>query len=693
MSPHPDRQDRLLALLEADGVGYSRLMAADPATTLAQLDAARAVFRAHIEAEGGRVVDMAGDSVLASFVTAHSAVKAAKAIQAELAGLGHDLPETHRLRHRIGIHVGDVIEKADGSVYGSGVNIAARLESLGPPGGIAVSRAVVDMVHSRMPDLAFRDLGLYEVKNIPDPVRAFAIGGDAAPAAAAMPRAGAARTAKPQAAGRRRLGWVLLSLLLGLGVGAALWWGWLQRGAKPDEQALAVLPFTSRSDDPAHKLFAEGLSDELIGLLGRVQGLRVTARGSSFAFQGKPTPMPDIAQQLGVLWLVDGSVRHEGERVRVNVELIDGRSGRAVWTESFDRDLRDALQLQQALAIQLARQLKLRLDEGGMAHSGTRSPEAHRLYLETLQLASDSLAGVQRRIDGFAKVLQLDPTFADAHVAWAAAQRLLLVRKLQAGDALGMEMAQALAPIRAALDRALAINPEVRGATLVQHDLLLLEGRIGEARQSLDEALAREPNSALALDRRSTHRLLELDVPGALDDRRRVISVSPLAPESYSALANYLLLTGDAAGARQGFEKALLLRPDWQAAQVGLVVALLALGEHEAATLQARELIARGSRAGQLWPAASAEDRLRLAAQVASRGSLRERAELALAQGQPGPMLSLLERMPTLVADRPYLLFSRRYDRLRDEPRFQAWLQREGLSEAQARALALRAAR
>lgn len=704
MPPHPDRQDRLLALLEADGVGYSRLMAADPPGTLAQLDAARAVFRRHIEAEGGRVVDMAGDSVLAAFVTALSAVQAAKAIQAELNGCGTDLPEDRRLRHRIGIHVGDVIEKSDGSIYGSGVNIAARLESLGPPGGIAVSRAVVDMVHSRLPDLAFRDLGLYEVKNIPDPVRAFAIGGDDVPAPAPRPAPPPAPDAMPPVVVAAALRWrkplwraLLVALVLGL-AGAAAVWVLVQRGAlswggAKAEQTLAVLPFASRSGDPAHRLFAEGLSDELIGLLGRVQGLRVTARGSSFAFQGKPTAMPEIAAQLGVGWLVDGSVRHEGERVRVSAELIDGRSGRAVWTDSFDRDLKDALQLQQTLAIQLARQLKLRLDEGAMAQSGTRNPDAYRLHLETLSLPGDSLAAVQRRVDGFAKVLQIDPDYADAHVAWAAAQRLLLVRRLQAGDGLGVEMAQTLAPIRAALDRALAIDPAVRGADLVRHDLLLLEGRVAEARRLLDETLAAEPHSALALDRRSTHRLLDLDVPGALDDRRRVINVSPLAPESYSALANYLLLTGDAAGARQAFDKALLLRPNWQAAQVGLVVSLRTLGEQDAAALLARELIARGARSGQLWAAAPAEDRQRLAAQVASRGSLREKAELALAQGSTEPMLGLLERVPTLVADRPYLLFAQRYDRLREEPRFQAWLQREGLADAQARAQTWRATR
>jgi tetratricopeptide (TPR) repeat protein len=233
----------------------------------------------------------------------------------------------------------------------------------------------------------------------------------------------------------------------------------------------------------------------------------------------------------------------------------------------------------------------------------------------------------------------------------------------------------------------------VRGADLVRHDLLLLEGRVAEARRLLDETLAAEPHSALALDRRSTHRLLDLDVPGALDDRRRVINVSPLAPESYSALANYLLLTGDAAGARQAFDRALLLRPNWQAAQVGLVVSLRTLGEQDAAASLARELIARGARSGQLWAAAPVEDRQRLAAQVASRGSLREKAELALAQGSTEPMLGLLERVPTLVADRPYLLFAQRYDRLREEPRFQAWLQREGLADAQARAQTWRATR
>ena len=237
-------KQRLVAILAADAAGYSRLMAGDDRATVAALDTARAVFRRQIEANQGRVIDMAGDSVLAVFETATGAVAAALAIQQEIGASVEAVPEDRRLRFRIGVHLGDVIEKADGTVYGDGVNIAARLEGLAEPGGIILS----DMVHGAVRDrikATFEDAGEHNVKNIPRAVRAYRVLGEAA-----VPRhCASAAVAKPSLAG----GEIDLSLL--------------------DKPSIAVLPFANMSGDPEQDYFADGLVEDIITTLSKISGL------------------------------------------------------------------------------------------------------------------------------------------------------------------------------------------------------------------------------------------------------------------------------------------------------------------------------------------------------------------------------------------------------------------------------------
>jgi len=325
-----DNRRRLVAILAADAAGYSRLMAADEASTVAALDVARAVFRDRIESNQGRIIDMAGDSVLAVFEIATGAVSAALAVQAALNASLSGKSEDQRMRFRIGVHLGDVIEKADGTVYGDGVNIAARLEGLAEPGGIAISESIRTAVKGKV-SAGFNDLGEQTVKNIAEPVRAF--------------RVTSAETDAPKrkpAAGDDDL-------------------------PLPDKPSLAVLPFTNMSGDPEQEYFADGITEDIITDVSKISGLFVIARNSSFAFKKQSVDIKDVGKKLGVRHVLEGSVRKVGMKVRINVQLIDAESGGHIWADRFDRGLEDIFEIQDEVTRRIVEALKVTLTGGERA--------------------------------------------------------------------------------------------------------------------------------------------------------------------------------------------------------------------------------------------------------------------------------------------------------------------------------------
>ncbi|HEX7437343.1 MAG TPA: adenylate/guanylate cyclase domain-containing protein [Caldimonas sp.] len=381
-----DIRQRLAAILAADVVGYSRLMNCDECGTMAALDSARAVFRASIDSHQGRVIDMAGDSVLAIFETASGAVGSALAIQRELADRAADVAEDCRMRFRIGIHLGDVMEKADGSIYGDGVNIAARLESLAEPGGVTVSDAVQCAIRKRM-TASFDDLGEQRVKNIAEPVRAYrvreGVGADAMPQASAPPP------------GRERV----------------------------DKPSIAVLPFNNMSGDAEQEFFADGITENIITELSRFRDLFVISRNSSFKYKGKAVEVQKFARELGVQYVVEGSVRKAGKRVRITVQLIDAETDRHVWAERYDRDLEDIFAIQDEVTTAIVATLPGRVEAAARdraARTTTENMAAYECVLTGKVLHHRSNrednARAQRLLD---RAIQLDPGYAHAH-AWKA---------------------------------------------------------------------------------------------------------------------------------------------------------------------------------------------------------------------------------------------------------------------------------
>jgi len=457
-------KQRLAAILAADVAGYSRLMAADERATVAALDASRAVFRKQIEANRGRVIDMAGDSVLAVFDTATGAVTAAIAIQETLATTSSAEPEDRRMRFRIGVHLGDVIEKADGTVYGDGVNIAARLEGLAEPGGITVSDSVRNAVRGKV-NATFEDQGEQAVKNIAEPVRAYAV------------RAGRGASAKPLPAASR------LDL------------------PPPDRLSIAVLPFANMSENKDNAYFADGMHEELLTQLALLGELKVVSRTSVTEYRDSKKNIRQIAAELGVLSLVEGSVRLAGNRVRVTAQLIDADSDTHAWGRSFDRDLTDIFAIQSELATEIARALKVTLspeEKARIDRKPTDNLAAYDLFLRHQELTARSATTWQNihlkeRIALLSQAIELDPNFA---LAWA-----YLGANHARAYYWGEDRSSAcLAQAKHAIERALTLAPgDIEVHIQEAHLHHLATNDYGRAGQLYEIVLRSAPNNVEAL--------------------------------------------------------------------------------------------------------------------------------------------------------------------------------------------------
>lgn len=384
----PELKQRLAAILAADVAGYSRLMSTDDHATVKALDAARAVFRTQIEAHHGRVIDMAGDSVLGVFETANGAVSAAIEIQRQVNALAESEPQDRRMRFRIGVHMGDVIEKPDGTVYGDGVNIAARLEGLAEPGGITISDAVHGAVRGKV-SAGFVDQGEQTVKNIAEPVRAYRV---RAPIASADVSTTASRP--PQVAGSS-----VLSL--------------------PDKPSIAVLPFANMSSDPEQEYFADGITEDIIAALSRYDSLFVVARNSSFVFRGKSVNLREVGEKLGVRFVLEGSVRKAAQRIRVTAQLISAASGEHVWADRFDGDLADVFALQDEISRTIVSTIAGRLEESQsrrLLQVPTSDLSAYDAVLRGQKyLQQVTRLDYERASECFVRAIAADEHFARAH--------------------------------------------------------------------------------------------------------------------------------------------------------------------------------------------------------------------------------------------------------------------------------------
>ena len=378
-------QRRLAAILSADAQGYSRLMSEDDAATVRMLAACRETVTQLVQARHGRVVDMPGDNILAEFGSAVDAVEAAVAIQHKLAACNSELSEQRRMQFRIGVNLGDVIVE-DGRIYGDGINVAARVEKLADPGGICVSGKVHEEVRRKL-DLEFDDLGEHELHNISAKVRVYRI---------ALERSSDARQVE------RPKG------------GAA------ERQTKP---SIIVLPFTNMSGAAEQEFFVDGLTEDILTDLSRFRDLFVISRNTSFKFKGQAVDVRKIARDLGVQYVIEGSVRRAGNRVRVTVQLIDGETDTHLWAERYDRDLEDIFAIQDEITSAIVATLPGRV--AAAAHDrAERKPPGNMAAYECV-LEAKVLHHRSKREDNdkaqilIGRAIELDPKYAHAH-AWKA---------------------------------------------------------------------------------------------------------------------------------------------------------------------------------------------------------------------------------------------------------------------------------
>lgn len=416
---------RLAAVLAYDVVGYSRAMGVDEVGTLETLKAHRQeVIDPRVKQHGGRTIKLMGDGALLEFSSVVDAVRFAVGMQRAIAERNERLVDRRELCYRIGVNVGDIIAEGR-DIYGDGVNVAARLEGLAEPGGICVRRSARNEVRGKL-DLDFEDLGAVEVKNIERPIHAFRV---------VMNEKAAALAAEPARSRRSRLpSWTLLTGLaaLALLIAGSLWW-W-PRGTEfepvtaeamslpmPDRPSIAVLPFDSLSPEPDQSYFADGMTEDLITDLSKNPELFVIARNTSFAYRDKALDIPEIAKQLGVRYLLEGSVRRSGDDVRINAQLIDAITGGHLWAERYDGTMTDIFALQDKVTARIVTALSLTLREGINEQSGTESAEAYDAFLRGWQhYRLDVPTHYAAALAHFESALELDPGFHRARAAIAS---------------------------------------------------------------------------------------------------------------------------------------------------------------------------------------------------------------------------------------------------------------------------------
>jgi adenylate cyclase len=435
---------RLAAILAADVVGYSTHMERDEAGTYQRLVAGRKeLFEPEIARYHGRIFKLMGDGLLAEFSSPVNAVQCAVALQHGMAAANAHLPEFRRTVLRIGVNLGDVIVEGN-DLYGDGINIAARLESIADPGGIVVSSAAFDHVKNKV-DVAFEDLGPQTLKNIAEAVRVYRVTG--------TPRV----SVRPQAA--------------------------------TDKPSIAVLHFANMSGDPEQEYFSDGITEDIITDLSKVSGLHVVDRNTVFTYKNKPIKVQQAAHDLGVRFVPEGSSGRAGSRVRITGQLIDGKDGNHVWAERYDRELTDIFAIQDEINHAIVDQLKVKLlssEKKAIEATPTENVEAYTYYLKGrrfLFVPSKSYLLLARRM--FTKAAELDPNYARAYAGIADCDSLL--HALHHTDV-------SIEGILAMTTKALALDPALAEAHASRGMALQFAGQHEEAIAEFDEALALDPN-------------------------------------------------------------------------------------------------------------------------------------------------------------------------------------------------------
>jgi len=411
---------KLRAILSADVKSYSLLMADDEAFTIKTLKAYRIIMSSQIKQHSGRVVDASGDNMLAEFASAVDAVQCSVEIQKKLKQENDDLTGDKKLEFRIGVNIGDVVQDG-GSLFGEGVNIAARIESLSDTGGICISHSVYDQIKNKL-NFGYEYLGEHEVKNIKEPLKVYRV--------LMAPEFEGKRIGFEKRTSKNRWMQVAAAIIIII-IGLILYQVYQNRQILPVKEALAegpsiaVLPFDNMSDDPQQGYFGDGISEDLITDLSKIPDLLVISRLSSFTYKGKSVKVQQIGEELGVRYLLEGSVRKANGTVRINAQLIDAATGHHLWAERYDGDTSDIFDLQDQITQKIAASLAVELTQEEQEHltqRDTENMEAYEAYLKGATLVNSLRNDVDKFVEAlpwFEKAIELDPNYSLAYAALA----------------------------------------------------------------------------------------------------------------------------------------------------------------------------------------------------------------------------------------------------------------------------------
>ncbi len=614
---------RLSAILAADVVGYSRMMGANEAGTLEALKAVRADFvDGRIAEHQGRIVKVTGDGMLVEFPSVVNAVGCAAEIQRGMRDRNVDLVPDRRIEFRIGVNLGDVIVEGD-DIYGDGVNIAVRLESIAEPGGISVSNSVRDQVGNRL-DLTFEDKGEQNLKNIEKPIRVYNVSLDGP----------GARSEKQSAPTNR------------------------EKQRPPEKPSIAVLPFVNMSGDPEQEYFSDGITEDIITDLSKISGLFVVARHSAFIYKDKPVKAQQIGQELGVDFLLEGSVRKAGSHVRVTGQLVNSKDGGHAWAERFDRDLTDIFAIQDEITHAIVEQLKVKLlpqEKKSIEQAPTDNVEAYTYYLRGRQFLhrhSKSYYDLGRRM--FTKAIELDRRYARAYAGIADCDSFLRLH---------YHVDVPVQQIFEMTDKALALDDQLAEAHASRGLALSIEKRFEESTAEFENAITLDPNSF----------------------------------EAHYMYARGSFAQGKLERAAELFERAAAISPEDYQSLVLLIQIYRSLGRDAEKDNAARRAIERAERELILHPEDPRPAYMGIAALIEMREGTRSRdwIERALVIGADDPLtqynvacgytklgdteqaLDLLERMlPNVGAEiRMWIQHDSDFDALRNNPRFQKLLE------------------
>ena len=667
---------KLAAILSADVVGYSRLMAEDEDETVHILGDYREQVDLLVRQHRGRLVDFTGDNFLAEFPTALDATQCAIEIQRVLASRNADLPPDRRMEFRIGLHLGDIRVEGE-RIFGDGVNVAARLESMASAGGICISATVHEQVRNKL-QVGYDDLGDQTVKNIPDRVHVYKV-----------------RLEEPRAAGanqptaRLQLRWGAAALAAAASLTVAGWW--ILAPSPPPEtseiRSIAVLPLENLSGDPEQEYFVDGMTEALIAALAKIGSLRVISRTSVMQYKGVRKPLPQIARELDVDAIVEGSVVRAGDRVRITAQLVHAPTDRHLWAESYQRDLQDVLAVQGEVARAIAGEVRIKLtaqEEARLTRARPVNPAAHEAYLRgRARTTLSSREGWRAATAYFEQAIEIDPDYALGYTGLADAYASAALF----GEAPPAEL---LPEARAAAQRALELDdglPEAHlslGAVAMYHDW-----DFRAAERSFRRALELNPSSPLAhlwlafclsLTGRSDESLVEADLATRLNPLSAPYRAGPGLLHRYAR---------DYETAEKLNREALALDPDYGLALSSLATIYSLTGRHDEAIAQAEPLWRESpqllgfayARAGRREEALAVLEELKTRSQERYVSG----ADLAMVYaglGKHDEAFEWLEKAYEQQAINLIFLNTPSWDPLRSDPRYDDLLRRIGFPES-----------